>query len=184
MASQNGWRVILIALDCFVEMYRQNEGSCEGITHLQFRLMWLRGSESHWASQRTHCYWYATLLSFSLSSTNAYSTPLISLKVAQTDKTIRPRFRNGIDMFSTPSSTLKTPASWPPRPALTGLSQTLVADHVLPNFNSFFLFSMVVLNLFETIPSPSPLFIPPRPRREAIRSGFENHTKNGFNYHV
>ena len=112
-------------------------------------------------------------MSFRLSSMNSLSAPLMSLKVAQSDRTVRPRFQNSDDAPSTRSSTPETPASWHPRPTLTRLGPTLVADHVVPNFNSFFLFGMVASNLFETIPSPSPLFIPPRPRREAIRSGLK-----------
>ena len=52
-----------------------------------------------------------------------------SLKAAQTDKAVRPRFRNGSEVFSTPSSSPKTPASWPPRPDSTRLGPTCVADH-------------------------------------------------------
>ena len=53
------------------------------------------------------------------------------LKVAQSDIAVRLHFRNGSDVFSTPSSSPQTPASLPPRPALTGLGQTCVAGHVV-----------------------------------------------------
>ena len=116
---------------------------------------------------------------FIFSPTNWLSTSLKSQKVGQSDTAVRPRFQNGGDVFLTLSSTPETPASWPPRPELTGLSLTLVAGHSCPILIHFwfpFLFVMAVLNNFQTIPSPSPLFLPLRPRPEAIRSGFENYT--------
>ena len=70
--------------------------------------------------------WFCLAVSFS------FSNLLKSLKVGWSDHVIRPRFHNGIDAFSTPSSTPETPSSWPPRPALTGLGPTCVADHVVP----------------------------------------------------
>ena len=54
------------------------------------------------------------------------------LKVLRSDLATRPRFDNGIDAFSTPSSTLEAPSSWPPRPASTILRPTCVADRVAP----------------------------------------------------
>ena len=68
-------------------------------------------------------------LPFHFSPTISLSTPRKSLKVGQSDPAVRPRFQNGIDAFSTPSSTPETPASWPPRPALTCLGPTCLADH-------------------------------------------------------
>ena len=64
---------------------------------------------------------------------------------------------------------------------LDGSQPNSYRQSFVPHFNSFFLFGMVASNLFETIPSPSPLFLPSPTPSEAIRSGFENHTKNGFN---
>ena len=71
------------------------------------------------------CFW------FHFSTTWSYAWSTKSLKVAQSDNPIRPRFQNGGDAFSTPSSTPKTPSSWPPRPDSTGLGQTCVADNVM-----------------------------------------------------
>ena len=67
----------------------------------------------------------------------------------QTNIPIRIHFNNGIDVFSTPSSTPKTPASWPPRPDSTVLRQTWVAGYVvffaLPDVRPF----------TQPIPTPS-----------------------------
>ena len=71
---------------------------------------------------------------FRSSPTGSFSTRVKPRKVAPSDKPIRPRFHNGSDVFLTPSSTLKTPSSWPPRPDSTGLRPTCVADHVASIF--------------------------------------------------
>ena len=63
------------------------------------------------------------------SPTKSLTTPVKSLKEAHSDVTIRSHFNNRSDAFSTPSSTPETPSSWPPRPVLTGLSPTCVANH-------------------------------------------------------
>ena len=76
-----------------------------------------------------------------------------SLKVTQINITIRPRFRNGIDASSTPPP--ETPASWPPRPALTVPRQTLVAGHVV-------YFSLLVVRPF-TQPIPTRSIHRPQP---------------------
>ena len=68
---------------------------------------------------------------FHFSPTWSFSTPTKSLKTAQSDNAIRPRFHIGSDAFSTPSSTTITPSSWPPRPDSTGLRPTCVAGHVV-----------------------------------------------------
>ena len=68
---------------------------------------------------------------FHFSPTWSYIWSTKSLKVAQSDHAVRPRFHNGSVMFSTPSPTPKTPSSWPPRPDSTGLGPTSVADHVV-----------------------------------------------------
>ena len=65
------------------------------------------------------------------SPTWSYIWSTKSLKVAQSDHAIRPHFHIGSDAFLTPSSTPKTPSSWPPRPDSTGLGPTCVADHVV-----------------------------------------------------
>ena len=59
-----------------------------------------------------------------------FLSPIKPLKVGHSDMAFRPRFRNGSDALSTPSSTPTTPSSWPPRPASTRLGQTCVAGHV------------------------------------------------------
>ena len=59
-----------------------------------------------------------------------------------------------------PSSTSETPASWPPRPALTVLSPTCVAGRVVSHFSSFFGFVSYSLWLFWTLHKP---FRPGRP---------------------
>ena len=69
---------------------------------------------------------------FLFSLTRSVSTSVKSLKVAHSDTAVRIRFHNGSDVFSTPSSTPQTPSSWPPRPGLTGLGPSCVADHVVP----------------------------------------------------
>ena len=71
---------------------------------------------------------------FRFSPTGSFSTPINRLKVIPSDQPVRPRFRNGSDVFLTPSSTPKTPASWPPRPDSTGLRPTCVAGHVVSIF--------------------------------------------------
>ena len=68
-------------------------------------------------------------LGFSLAT--SFATPLKALKVAHSDIVGRARFHNGSEVFSTPSSTLLTPSSWPPRPDSSGLNPTCVADHVV-----------------------------------------------------
>ena len=70
-----------------------------------------------------------SFLPFRFSLDNSLSAPVKSLKVARSDHAHRPSFHNGIDAFSTPSSTPETPASWPPRPALTCLSPTCLDGH-------------------------------------------------------
>ena len=62
---------------------------------------------------------------------NIFVNPPISLKVVQTNRATRPRFIVGSDVFSTPSSTPETFASWPPRPDSTGLGLTWVAGNVV-----------------------------------------------------
>ena len=69
--------------------------------------------------------------SFYFSLPKSFTCPQKSLKVGQSDNADRPRFDNGSDELSTPSSTPEAPASWPPRPAPTGLGQTCVAGHVV-----------------------------------------------------
>ena len=71
---------------------------------------------------------------FRFSPTGSFSTPINRLKVIPSDQPVRPRFRNGSDVFLTPSSTLKTPSSWPPRPDSTGLRPTCAAGHVVSIF--------------------------------------------------
>ena len=103
---------------------------------------------------------------FHFSLADSLTTPVKSLKEAHSDLTTRSHFNNRSDAFSTPSSTPLTPSSWPPRPASTGLRPTCVAGHSCPILIHFwfpFLFVMVVLNHPETIPSPSPLFLPSDP---------------------
>ena len=68
---------------------------------------------------------------FHFSPTESVSTPVNPLMVGHSAMAFRPRFRNGSDALSTPSSTPITPSSWPPRPASTGLNPTCVADHVV-----------------------------------------------------
>ena len=57
--------------------------------------------------------------------------PIKNTEGVRSEHVGRPRFRNGSDAFLTPSSTPKTPSSWPPRPALTVLRQTCVAGRVM-----------------------------------------------------
>ena len=76
----------------------------------------MRGWESHFR--------------FYPSRTESFWAPIKPLKVGHSDMAFRPRFRNGSDALSTPSSTPITPSSWPPRPASTRLGQTCVAGHV------------------------------------------------------
>ena len=68
---------------------------------------------------------------FQFSLPKSLTCPQNSLKVGQTDIADRPRFDNGSDALSTPSSTPETQSSWPPRPASTVLRPTCVADHVV-----------------------------------------------------
>ena len=74
-------------------------------------------------------YWFTKFVSFFTSEIVNLSTK--SLKAVQSDDANRPRFGIGIDAFSTPSSTLEAPSSWPPRPDLTVLGQTCVAGSVV-----------------------------------------------------
>ena len=53
------------------------------------------------------------------------------LKAVQSDQSIHPCFHDGVMCFRPPWQPLETPSSWPPRPALTGLSTTCVAGHVV-----------------------------------------------------
>ena len=66
---------------------------------------------------------------FSLAK--SFTCPQKSLKMGQSDNDNRPRFDNGSDAVSTPSSTPEAPASWPPRHPSTALGPTCVADPVL-----------------------------------------------------
>ena len=68
--------------------------------------------------------------------------PSKSLKAEQSEHAVRLRFHNGTDAFSTPSSTPQTPSSWPPRPALTGLSMTCVAGRVVSFLPFLFAFEL------------------------------------------
>ena len=69
-------------------------------------------------------------LRFHFSLTFSSIDPQKSLKAAHSDTAVRPSFCNGSDVVSPPSSTQKTPASWPPIPDSRGLRPTCVADHV------------------------------------------------------
>ena len=73
-------------------------------------------------------------MQFCFTQSFSPQTTTKSLKVGYSDDAIRPCCDIGIDAFSTPSSTPQAPSSWPPRPALTGLSPTCVAAHVVPIF--------------------------------------------------
>ena len=100
-----------------------------------------RSEKNHGQEHFKHFPGAESVFPFLFSPTESFAAPVNPLKVAQTDPPVLPRFRNGSDEFLTPSSTPKTPSSWPPRPDPTRLGPTCVADHVVSHF---------VLNIINT----------------------------------
>ena len=128
--------------------------------------------------KRTHCCRREVFALVCFSQEKFIDNTPNTLKAAQSGHANRPSFDVEMDVFSTRSSIPETPASWPPRPALTVLSPTCVAGRVVPHFSSFFVLFLIHHGCFEPYPNHSlPVaLLALRPRPEAIRGGFENQT--------